>query len=128
MAWRRVCVCVCVCAVTLQETSGSFYSRKQTFPFTTRPSVVNESFVINFFHIIVDEAVNYAVADICHGNFSAFIVAYNKFSIVAVSVFSFVQIYEKIIEIFLEIILKIVQFICGFFAFPKCAPASPNIF
>ncbi len=128
MASRCVCVCVCVCSVMLQKASSSFNSSKQTFLFSTRPCVVNKSFVVDFFQIIVNKAMDYSIANVCHRNFPAFIVTNNKFSVIAVTISTGIQILKKFIEIFFEKILKTMQFIRRFFAFPESKPTFPNIF
>jgi len=120
--------CVCVCTVALQKARGSFDSSKQSFPFTTGPSVIDKSFVVNFFQIIINKAMHNTIADTCHGDFTAFVVADDEFSIDSVPIVSKVQILKKGVQIFLEIILKFVQFNCPFFALSEPIPASPNIF
>lgn len=78
--------------------------------------------------MIVDQTMNYAVADLGDGNFPAFVIADNKSSIASVFVITGIQVVEKCAQIFLEMILESMKFVGRFFTFFELEPASPNIF
>jgi len=117
-----------VCVKPFQKARSSFYGSEQSFSFTAGPGIVDKSLVVDIFQIIVDQSVHDTISDLSDRNFAALIIIHNKFSIAAVIVFTGIEILKKIIKVFLKIILKMMQFISGLFAFSKFLPASPNIF
>ncbi len=124
-----MCVCVCVCVLeALQKSLRPFNSAKQSFPFTTGPGIVDKSFVVNLFKMIVEQTMDEPVTNGSYGNFPALIVTDDKFFVASVTVCAVIQITTKLKKVFLEMILKIVKFQGLPLSFFKFKPDFPNIF
>lgn len=111
-----------------EEFLSAFYTRQKPLTFTTRPRVVNKSFVINGDQIIIDQTVDHAIADWNNRNDPLFVVVDGKNTIGTMSITAAIQIFMEFQQILLQIILKMIQFPVGFFALTESKPAMPDIF
>lgn len=112
----------------LKKAVYSLYCSEQALVFAARPSIINKSFVVNFFQIIINETVDNSVPYTRYGNFPTFVIANNKFAVTAVAIRSVLQILRKGIKVFFKMILKRVHLKTCAFALSKFTPAFPNIF
>ena len=107
---------------------GTLNCSEKTLPFSTRPGVVNESFVPDWNEIIVKKPMDYSVTDGGYGDFTAFVVANYEFSVWTVFVSAKVEVFVERIEIAFEVVLEFIQVVRSFFTLPVFKPTFINIF
>ncbi|MFH0820768.1 MAG: hypothetical protein V1908_03260 [Candidatus Peregrinibacteria bacterium] len=111
-----------------QEFFSAVNSGHEPLAYPARPGIMNKCLIVNRNQTIINKPVNHTVADRSHRNDPLFIIAHGECSIGAMIVTIPIQIFVEFQQIPLQIILKIIQFPTGFFAFTESKPTLPDIF
>jgi hypothetical protein len=106
---------------------GALDACQKTLAHAARPRVINESLVVNRNQIVVNQAVNHAVADAGDRNFPALVFVHDEFTVTAVAVCATVQVAMQLRKIALEVIPEFIEIGRCAFSPTEREPASPNI-